>query len=557
MKNILKISLLITLLAFAFILLGSTNVNAAAGDIVFKKNLSDTTNATELDFGNIIFGEPSVILTVYAINTTGSPIEIKGYDLPIVSFSKVKNLSRVGSELATPLSIAAGDHIQLQFEIFASTLENFPRYLDCSFVLIAENDERFSLNLKATDVKKTISLAETPTLDPTNVLTYNGVEQTMNFYTYNGIDYTLVDFSAADSLFTITGNKATTAGNHTAQITLKHPSHYKWDDSLLNVSGTNSETYSIEWEIKKIVTPLLGEQEGIAERPLSSIKLPTGWSWDDPSTTIVAGVHNYAATFNHPNDNINYETVNGQISVNGKIQYSVAFNLTPNSYHDAQSNPTYLIKGDSKTYNLSTESGYIFTSIKINDVEQLLNGNIAVTYPINITNIDKNYSIVVETQRIIYQPMEEHENLTFDRYTNETFLMKWDLDFDTFKMTNLRINGIDLKKGFSFKPGSVILELDSTILANLPLGENKIEIDLASGELAVATFNLIDTNPTSTDTNNTTDSTDTNNTTDSTTTDTNSNNPGTGDNIIAYSIITLISIIAIAGIVVIRKKSVK
>ncbi len=535
MKNIIKISLIMTVITFMFLLLGGMKVNAASNDIVFKKNLNDTTNISELDFGDIHFGESSVILTVYAVNTTSSTIKINGYDMPIVSFSAIKNLSRVGNSLATPLTIESGDHIHLQFEIFEADMTNFPRDLNCTFVLIAENDERFSLNLKATDVKKTISSVETPTLNPANALTYNGIEQTMNFYTFDGSDYTLIDFDDPNSMFTITGNKATSAGTHTAEISLRYPDYYEWDDTLPNVSGVNNRTYSVEWEIERYITSPPKEQDGIVGLPLYSINLPAGWTWDEPNTVITTGNNEYDVTYIHPDNNINYATVNSKVTVNGQIHHSIEFYLTENSSHDAQSNPTYLIDGTSKTYTLSTDAGYIFTSIKINGIEQLLKDTIATNFPIDILNINENYTIIAETEQIIFSPVVEYENLTYDRYINDEILIKWDLDFDNFKMINLRINNIDIKSGFSFKQGSVILELDSTVIDKLQLGENKIEIDLASGELAVATFNLIDSNPIATDT----------------------INPSTNDNIIVYSIIGFVSIISIILIINIRKKTLK
>ncbi len=563
MKNILKISLLITLLAVAFILLGSTNVNAAADDLVFKTvtvgenastgrpTFTPTDTITELNFGNIIFGNPAQIY--FAItNTTGSNIIIDnssfGSDTDHFTFSKVSSYDGSTEVVDGGLQINANYSRIFKIDIATATESNFgTRKLDTKLTFVTRANGTFELNITGDDLKKSLGAVETPVINPNDLLTYNGIEQTMDFYTYNGTDYTLVDFNAADSMYTITGNTATTAGTYTAQITLKNPTLYKWDDSLsANLSGANNETYSIEWEMQQIITPLPGEQEGIVDNTLQTISLPDGWVWNAPNTKIKVGVHGYAATFNHPENNPNYATINGQIAVNGKNQYSISFNLTSNSTVDALQNPDYLMEGDTKTYTLSTESGYLFTSIKINGIEQLSNGAVATRFPINITNIDKDYVINAETEQIKFSPMEGYEGLTCHRYTDKTLQIKWDLDFDNFEAASVKINGKNIYKGFKFLSGSVILELDSTVLASLSLGENKIEIELASGELAVATFNLIDSF--NNNSNNNDSNTNANANTNS------NNNPETGDNIVTYTIIGLVSIICITGIIIIRKK---
>ncbi len=554
MKKILKMGLLMTIIAVTFTLLGNTNVNAAVGDLVFKKvtvgtdsstgktTFTPTDPLTEFDAGNIIFGNPDFMY--FAItNTTDNAIGI--YDIGGVADKDHFTFSTVDVYFNTTTDTTGGIEIQpnttriLRLYIDAATESNFgTRTLNTTVTFPTSLSDNLEFNITGTDVKKSVGAIETPTINPNDLLTYNGIEQTMNFYTYNGIDYTLVDFSAADSLFTITGNTATDAGTHTAKITLKHPDFYKWDDSLsANLSGDNNETYSIEWEMEEYITPTPSQHEGITGKTLNTISLPSGWSWNAPNTQIEAGVHNYAATFIHPESNPNYARVNGQIAVNGKQQFEIAFNLTPNSTVDAFQNPDYLIKGDSKTYNLSTESGYIFTSIKVNGVEQLSNDTVVTEFPININNINENYTISAETTQIKFPPMEGYENLTFDRYKDETFRMKWDLDFDNFEARSVRINGKEIYKGYKFLRGSVILELDNTVLSTLPLGENIIEIELASGELAVATFNLIDSSSTNAGTN----------------TNNNNNTPETGDNSNFYGLIA-VAIISILGVYVVARR---
>ncbi len=316
----------------------------------------------------------------------------------------------------------------------------------------------------------------------------------MDFHTYDGTDYTLIDFNDADSIMTISGNKETAAGDYTAQITLKNTDLYQWHNSLSeHLSGANNETYSIDWEIERFKTPLPSSTfSGAVGHALSTVTLPEGWTWDEPAELIDTGTNNYNVTFNHPDNSPNHATVSGEIAVEGYRAFNVNFVLDSNGSTDAGSNSVYLKEGSIKEYTLTADAGYLFSSIKINGIEQIASGVAASSHIIPITNISENYTIIATTERIIFTPMAEYTELIYDRAKDKTLQVKWDLDFFDFVANNTKINNIVLTAGFKFSPGSVILDLDNEVLASLPLGRNVIEIDLESGELVTATFTVID-----------------------------------------------------------------
>ncbi len=562
MKNILKISLLMTMLIFAFILLGSTNVNAAMGGLQF--DIIDPNNptinpdgsktytvlqsdVTSYDVGNIPYGESKTI-TLLITNTTANGIGSQKYGFFKNSTSTdSSNDANQENHLHFNFGLSGiaasqrnyfDEPAVFQIEIDKAKPGNFSiRNLNVTLIFTMNDKSLIPFSITGTDTSITLSK---PVTNPNLPLTYNGNEQTMNFYTLDSGNYTLIDFN--DTTYTpmqISGNIGTDAGIYTANI--KAPFICaKWPADL-PVTGVYNNTYQVQWEIKQFETPVPTDIfEGEVGNTLETIALPTGWSWVDKSTVIQSGEIKYPVKFEHPTDTKNYANVSGEVFVKGLDKFSITFDLSENGNTTATNNPEYLIVGNSKSYTITSDLGYQFTSIKINGVEQIENNIPVTTMDININNIDKNYSIVATTERIIINPMSEYTNLTFDISKDKLIQIKWDLDFDTFDANYLKLNGKQLLEGFNFKKGSVILELDSTVLATLPLGENKIEVELASGELAVATVTVIDSSKSNTDTDTDSDS---------------ENNPVTNDNIITYSIIGLVAIIGIVSTIVIRKKS--
>ena len=127
-----------------------------------------------------------------------------------------------------------------------------------------------------------------PVLSITGTYTYNGSEQTV---TVTGFDSNTME---------ITGNKQTNAGTYTVTVKPKT----QWSD------GTNSPV-TVEWTIEKanptytVPTDLKANQGD----KLSDIKLPEGWSWNEPDTKLDAsGSKSYTASYT-PKDTSNYNVI--------------------------------------------------------------------------------------------------------------------------------------------------------------------------------------------------------------------------------------------------------
>ncbi len=143
--------------------------------------------------------------------------------------------------------------------------------------------------------------AVTHPVKPTNLsavdnLTYNGREQTVTINNFNS------------STMVVTGDKGTNAGRYTAYVTSNTG---QWSD------GTSTPV-AVSWRIKKInaSSPTLPTSlEGTVGQPLSTITLPTGYSWEDGNRKIDPGTNTYWAIYN-PNST-NYNDLEVRLSVKG------------------------------------------------------------------------------------------------------------------------------------------------------------------------------------------------------------------------------------------------
>lgn len=134
-----------------------------------------------------------------------------------------------------------------------------------------------------------ISYPEKPELNVNDSYVYNGKSQTASV---EGFDSATMDIS---------GNTQKNAGDYVISVTPKS----KWSD------GTN-DTVTVDWNIQK-AQPTYdspGKLNGVEGTTLGEVKLPEGFSWEDPDIVLVKGTDKYSAVFT-PNDTDNYETISG------------------------------------------------------------------------------------------------------------------------------------------------------------------------------------------------------------------------------------------------------
>ena len=152
-------------------------------------------------------------------------------------------------------------------------------------------------------------------------------------YVYNGSEQTAVVKEYDDKTMKIAGNKATNAGEYIITVAPKPI----WLD------GSNPEV-KVNWKIEKaepIYTVPTG-LEGKQNDKLSTVPLPTGFTWKDGNTVMSeTGAKTFKATFT-PEDTNNYNTVDDiDIPVNVKEEVKAAPAkpvITPNggSFEDSK-----------------------------------------------------------------------------------------------------------------------------------------------------------------------------------------------------------------------------
>ncbi len=550
MKNILKSRLTITIITLLYILLFTTNVNATE---LLKFDVVEITNntienfaydiiqadVTSYNIGNLTFGEEKeIVLRITSAIENGVPNKEYGFYLDDTSTDSSNSANRYDHlHLYLPLSddeisqrIIFDDAAFYRIKIDKASVGNFAQRT-ISFDLIFEtNYGNVSFRVEGQDTKLILS---EPVTNPDSPLVYNGSEQTMPFYILNSGIYDDSLFTGVNPSIEVSGNTGTDAGFYTATIRTAFTNSASWDPSL-NIFGKYNDTILVQWEIKKKVETLSGMvYNGLANNKLSTVDLPEGWDWVNPTTSLKVGTNTYEAIYT-PSDTNNYEIVRENITVSAASQYSIKFDLTEYGETDASSDTIYLEKGKSGTYEITSLSGYQFTSIKINNVEQLLNGQKVMSMPINIDNIDGNYEIIATTERIITIPEQGYDNLTIDVINNNVLEIKFPGDFASFKPKEVSIDGKVITTGFSFKEGSIIMILEESLLSTLTNGDHNIKITLEDNSLALASFNVtgskvVETEPTV--------------------------NPLTEDNVVISSIAAVISLLGVATTIMLRKKS--
>ncbi|NMN02490.1 InlB B-repeat-containing protein [Bifidobacterium panos] len=124
---------------------------------------------------------------------------------------------------------------------------------------------------------------------------------------YNGKSQTGVNGATG---YTLSGQTTgTNAGSYTATATLAKG--YVWNDGS---SGVKKITWSIAKAKPSYATP--SNLSGVQGSKLSSVKLPSGWAWKSPSTTLSkTGKQQYDAVYT-PGDTRNYTTVAQKLTVN-------------------------------------------------------------------------------------------------------------------------------------------------------------------------------------------------------------------------------------------------
>ena len=188
-------------------------------------------------------------------------------------------------------------------------------------------------------------------------------------FVYDGTSKGYSSFHDSE-VFEFTGtNTATNVGNYSLTISLKDKDNYEWKD------GTTTDVV-INWSITQ-ATPEFTVPTGLTGvkgDSLSSITLPAGFIWNNPSELLTAGTHTYKATYT-PTDTTNYKTVTDiEISVVVKNKF-VLSGIVNGGHGTINVSSLEVLEGDTAEVTFAPDEGYMIDKVLVEGTEVEVTGN--------------------------------------------------------------------------------------------------------------------------------------------------------------------------------------
>ncbi len=230
---------------------------------------------------------------------------------------------------------------------------------------------------------------------------------------------------------------AKNVGSYTITISLKDKDNYEWSDGTtsnltLNWSITKADP---DYEIPTNLTGLKGQK-------LSDITLPSGFTWNDASTSLIVGTHTYKATYT-PSDTDNYNVIN---NIDIKVVTKDIFNVTTkvNGGNGTINGPFMnVVEGTKKEIIFTPEVGFMIDKVKVNGAETTITNN-----KLTLT-VDENKNIEVSYKKIPFTiTVVDIEGATID--PDGVFIVNYgdSKDFTIYanygyKFIKVLVNGVD------------------------------------------------------------------------------------------------------------------
>ena len=222
-------------------------------------------------------------------------------------------------------------------------------------------------------------------------------------FVYDGTSKGYSSFHDSE-VFEFTGtNTATNVGNYSLTISLKDKDNYEWKD------GTTTDVV-INWSITQ-ATPEFTVPTGLTGVKgdfLSSITLPAGFTWNNPSELLTAGTHTYKATYT-PTDTINYKTVTDiEISVVVKNKF-VLSGVVNGGNGTISVSSLEVLEGKKAEVIFTPDEGYMIDKVLVEGTEVEVTGN-----KLELT-MDGHKLVVVSYKKIPFTvTVEDVEGATID-----------------------------------------------------------------------------------------------------------------------------------------------
>ena len=188
-------------------------------------------------------------------------------------------------------------------------------------------------------------------------------------FEYTGTDITPT-LNNVNSNIEVTGDtKAKNVSNNTITAKIKDISNYEWKD------GSNGDL-TINWSITQ-ATPDYTVPTGLTSvkgKVLADVVLPTGFTWNTPTTVLTVGKIKYKATFT-PEDTTNYKTVTDiDVTVVVKDLFNVITSV-PGGNGTITPSKIDVIEGSKVKITFTPNTGYMIDKVLVNGIEKTVTGN--------------------------------------------------------------------------------------------------------------------------------------------------------------------------------------
>ena len=208
-------------------------------------------------------------------------------------------------------------------------------------------------------------------------------------YEYTGDEIVSQDSNFDLNKMNFSGDiKATNVGNYSITVSLKDKDNYEWKD------GTTTDLV-LNWSITQ-ATPDYTVPTGLTSvkgKVLADVALPTGFTWNAPTTVLTVGKIKYKATFT-PVDTTNYKTITDiDIEVNVKNTFDVITSV-PGGNGTITPSKIDVIEGSKVKITFTPNTGYMIDKVLVNGIEKTATGN-----EIEIT-VDEEKTVEVSYKKI-------------------------------------------------------------------------------------------------------------------------------------------------------------
>lgn len=323
-------------------------------------------------------------------------------------------------------------------------------------------------------------------------------------------------------LYEGTGNTIYSSANAPSEVGT-YKVTYSIDDK--NYTGSVAYNFSVMQGTPAIDIPT--DLTGVKGQKLSDVALPEGFTWENADTNLELGKHKYKATYTPTNKN--YKTVNGvEIEVCTKDVFDITAKVNGEGGKITTSK-TSAVENEKVKFIFTPDTGYMIDKVLANGAETPITNN-----ELELA-INKNTTVEVTFKKIVYNVLEG-ANQTYTISKSSELRIRIDADYSLFAGKVYVDGNLIGEENYTSESGSTIITLKQSYIETLKGGEHVLKVAFKDGAEVETKFTIAKSEEAKTTT---------------------ITNPKTGDNIIVYVVIAIISILGLATTIIVRKKIIK